>query len=148
MIALRLGERSYAMHRLRASTSKGEWGGLLPAPSASEVRYLAAHGARLTASTLRKHLAALAQWHQQCGFVEPTKAVQMRDTLRGIQALHPQPVKQAPGLQLQVLEASIEGLKRCVAQCATRATDDWWTCAPPRRRAWCISSARDHTTWS
>ncbi|WP_449432042.1 site-specific integrase [Pseudomonas putida] len=34
----------------------------------------------------------------------------MRDTLRGIQALHPQSVRQAPALQLKVLEASIEGL--------------------------------------
>lgn len=54
---------------------------------------------------------ALAQWHQQRGFADPTKAAQVRDTLRGIRALHPQPVKQAPALQLQVLEASIEGLK-------------------------------------
>ncbi|WP_460421659.1 hypothetical protein [Pseudomonas sp. ZL2] len=105
---------------LRASTTRryvqaiehfeGEWGGLLPTSSASVVRYMAAYGAQLSASTLRTHLAALAQWHQQRGFTDPTKAAQVRDTLRGIQALHPQPVKQAPALQLQVLEASIEGL--------------------------------------
>lgn len=89
---------------------EGEWGGLLPASSASLVRYLAAYGARLSASTLRTHLAALARWHLQSGFPDPTKAAQVRDTLRGIQAIHPQPIKQAPALQLKVLEASIEGL--------------------------------------
>lgn len=110
----------YQQAARRASTARryaqaiahfeGEWGGLLPASSPSVVRYLASYGAQLSASTLRTHLAALAQWHQQRGFVDPTKAAQVRDTLRGIQALHPQPVKQAPALQLQVLEASIKGL--------------------------------------
>ncbi|WP_422403070.1 site-specific integrase [Pseudomonas sp. GZD-209] len=89
---------------------EAEWGGLLPTSSASVVRYLATYGSRLAASTLRTHLAALAQWHQQRGFIDPTKAAQVRDSLRGIQALHPQPVKQAPALQLYVLEAAIEGL--------------------------------------
>lgn len=110
----------YQQAARRASTARryaqaiehfeGEWGGLLPASSVSVMRYLAAFGAQLSASTLRTHLAALAQWHQQRGFVDPTKTAQVRDTLRGIQALHPQPVKQAPALQLKVLEASIEGL--------------------------------------
>lgn len=110
----------YQQAARRASTARryaqaiehfeGEWGGLLPASSVSVVHYLAAYGARLSASTLRTHLAALAQWHQQRGFADPTKAAQVRDTLRGIQALHPQPVKQAPALQLKVLETSIEGL--------------------------------------
>ncbi|MBS7596902.1 site-specific integrase [Pseudomonas sp. RC2C2] len=110
----------YQQAARRASTTRryaqavehfeGEWGGLLPASSASVVRYLATYGALLTASTLRTHLAALAQWHQQRGFADPTKAAQVRDTLRGIQAVHPQPVKQAPALQLKVLEASIDGL--------------------------------------
>ena len=45
-----------------------EWGGMLPASSESVVCYLAAYGARLSSSTLRTHLAALAQWHQQYGF--------------------------------------------------------------------------------
>ncbi|WP_095115187.1 site-specific integrase [Pseudomonas sp. Irchel 3F3] len=110
----------YQQAARRASTARryaqaiehfeGEWGGLLPASSVSVMHYLAAYSARLSASTLRTNLAALAQWHQQRGFVDPTKAAQVRDTLRGIQALHPQPVKQAPALQLKVLEASIEGL--------------------------------------
>jgi integrase len=87
-----------------------EWGGMLPASSESVVCYLAAYGARLSSSTLRTHLAALAQWHQQHGFDDPTKASRVRDVLRGIQALHPQPIKQAEALQLQMLEACMEGL--------------------------------------
>lgn len=87
-----------------------EWGGMLPASSESIVRYLAAYGAQLSSNTLRTHLAALAQWHLQFGFDDPTKASRVRDVLRGIQALHPQPIKQAEALQLQMLEACIEGL--------------------------------------
>lgn len=40
-------------------------------------------------------------WHQQYGFDDPTKASRVRDVLRGIQALHPQPIKQAEALQLR-----------------------------------------------
>lgn len=88
-----------------------EWGGLLPASSESVVRYLAAYGAQLASSTLRTHLAALAQWHQQHGFSDPTKAPRVRDTLRGIQAEHPQPVQQAVVLALRDLEACVGGLE-------------------------------------
>lgn len=87
-----------------------EWGGLLPASSESIVRYLASYGALLASSTLRTHLAALAQWHQQHGFTDPTKTARVRDVLRGIQAEHPQPVKQAEALALQELEKCIAGL--------------------------------------
>ncbi|EPA94057.1 phage integrase family protein [Pseudomonas sp. G5(2012)] len=52
-------------------------------------------------ATPRTHLAAMAQWQQQCGFDDPTKASRVRDVLRGIQALRPQPIKQAQALQLQ-----------------------------------------------
>jgi hypothetical protein len=53
---------------------EAEWGGGLPASSENVVRYLAAYGAKLSSNTLRTHLAALAQWHQQHGFNDPTKA--------------------------------------------------------------------------
>lgn len=88
-----------------------EWGGLLPASGDSVMRYLAGHAEQLSVGTLRTHLAALAQWHQQHGFVDPTKLPQVRDVLRGIQAEHPQPVKQARALQLNALEACIEALQ-------------------------------------
>ncbi|WLI10798.1 MULTISPECIES: site-specific integrase [Pseudomonas] len=85
------------------------WGGFLPASSDSIVRYLAEH-AELSISTLRGHLAALARWHQLHGFVDPTKAPQVRDVLRGIQALHPREVRQAKPLQLRELEQCVAAL--------------------------------------
>jgi hypothetical protein len=59
---------------------------------------------------LRGHLAALARWHQSHGSVDPTKAPQVRDVLRGIQALHPRPVRQAEPLQLRELEQCVTTL--------------------------------------
>ncbi|MFY1664535.1 site-specific integrase [Pseudomonas sp. Pseu.R1] len=91
-----------------------QWGGVLPASSESVVRYLAAHAEQLSVATLRTHLAALAQWHQRQGFVDPTKAPQVRDVLRGIKAEHPQAVKRAEALQLQALEACIDVLQHQV----------------------------------
>lgn len=87
-----------------------EWGGLLPASQASVGRYLAEHADRLTPSTLRTHLAALAHWHLQQGFVDPTKAPSVREVLRGIQALHARPAVQAEPLQLRELEACVQAL--------------------------------------
>lgn len=86
------------------------WGGFLPASSDSIVRYLAAH-AELSISTLRGHLAALARWHLNHGFTDPTKAPQVRDVLRGIQALHPRPVLQARPLQLREIEQCVAALQ-------------------------------------
>lgn len=40
-----------------------EWGGLLPATTDSIVRYLADHGATLSANTLALRLSSLARWH-------------------------------------------------------------------------------------
>ncbi len=87
------------------------WGGLLPASSEMVVRYLAAYGCQLSSNTLRTHLAALAQWHQRHGFLDPTKSPRVRDTIRGIQALHPRAIKQARALPVQALEAAINGLQ-------------------------------------
>lgn len=89
-----------------------DWGGLLPASSESVVRYLADCAAQLSSGTLRVHLAALAQWHRAHGFADPTKAPRVRDVLRGIQAEHPQPVRQAEALVLQELEACVSSLEQ------------------------------------
>jgi len=89
---------------------EAEWGGLLPASSESVVRYLTHYGDQLTTRTLRVHLAALARWHQQLGFADPTKASRVRDALKGIKALHPQPIKQAEALAIKELETCITQL--------------------------------------
>lgn len=89
---------------------EGEWGGLLPASQASVARYLAEHAQRFSPGTLRTHLAALARWHQEHGFLDPTKAPTVREVLRGIQALHTRPPRQAEPVQLQELDACIKAL--------------------------------------
>ncbi|AZC51729.1 cointegrate resolution protein S [Pseudomonas chlororaphis subsp. piscium] len=71
------------------------------------MRYLTHYGNQLTSRTLRVHLAALAQWHQQLGFADPTKSPLVRDTLRGIRMLHLQSVKQAEALALKELETCV-----------------------------------------
>ena len=86
------------------------WGGFLPATSEAITRYLADYAETLAISTLRANLAALAQWHLNQGFVDPTKAPQVRDVLRGIQALHPRLERQAEPLPLAELTCCINWL--------------------------------------
>ncbi|CAN7542662.1 site-specific integrase [Pseudomonas sp. LjRoot263] len=109
---LQAARRESTQRRYRQAVEhfEGEWNGLLPASSESLVRYLATYGAQLSAATLRTHLAALAHWHRQHGFADPTKATRVRDVLRGIQALHPRSPQQAEALPLRELEACIGGL--------------------------------------
>jgi hypothetical protein len=52
-------------------------------------RYLADRAGKHAVNTLRQRLAALAQWHLDQGFPDPTKAPVVRQVLRGIQTLHP-----------------------------------------------------------
>lgn len=80
-----------------------EWGGFLPATADSVARYLADHAETLAINTLRQRLAALAQWHIDQGFPDPTKAPVVRKVLRGIQALHPAQEKRARPLQMEQL---------------------------------------------
>lgn len=77
-----------------------EWGGHLPATADSVARYLADYAGQLATNTLRQRLAALARWHIEQGFVDPTKAPVVRKVLKGIQTLHPSVEKQAEPLQL------------------------------------------------
>lgn len=77
-----------------------EWGGFLPATADSITRYLADYATSLSANTLRQRLAALAQWHIDQGFPDPTKAPIVRKVLKGIRREHPSQEKQAKPLQL------------------------------------------------
>ena len=85
-----------------------EWGGHLPATPDSVARYLADHAGQLSTNTLRHRLAALAGWHREHGFVDPTRAPLVRKVLKGIQTLHPSVEKQAEPLQLTRL-AQVDG---------------------------------------
>jgi len=53
---------------------EAEWGGVLPATADSMARYLAAHAEKLSLNTPKQRLAALAQWHIDQRFPDPTKA--------------------------------------------------------------------------
>lgn len=91
-----------------------EWGGFLPATADSVARYLADHAETLSVNTLRHRLAAIAQWHIEQGFPDPTKAPIVRKTLRGIQALHPAQEKQAKPLQLDQLDQVAQWLDAAI----------------------------------
>ncbi|MCZ0212093.1 hypothetical protein OZK63_42790, partial [Streptomyces sp. UMAF16] len=57
-------------------------------------------------------LAALARWHSDQGFVDPTKAPLVRQVLRGIRATHPVIQKKAKPLQLELLQDIDQWLER------------------------------------
>ncbi|WP_151639313.1 site-specific integrase [Noviherbaspirillum aerium] len=93
-----------------------EWGGFLPATADSVARYLADHAETLSINTLRHRLAAIAQWHIEQGFPDPTKAPIVRKALRGIQALHPAQEKRAKPLQLDQLNQVSQWLDAAIAK--------------------------------
>lgn len=80
-----------------------EWGGHLPATADSIARYLAQYAGQLAINTLKQRLAALAQWHIEQGFVDPTRAPVVRKVLKGIQTLHPAIEQRAEPLLLTQL---------------------------------------------
>ncbi|MFZ5602995.1 MAG: site-specific integrase [Pseudomonadota bacterium] len=102
------------------------WGGFLPATADSIARYLADHAQTLALNTLKLRLAALARWHQEQGFPDPTKAPLVRQVLKGIRECHPALEKRANPLQLDALRALVEWLTRQEAnpQQRLRATRD------------------------
>lgn len=95
-----------------------EWGGFLPATADAIARYLVDHAETLAINTLRQRLAALAQWHIDQGFPDPTKAPMVRKVFRGIQALHPAQEKRARPLQVEQLEQLVQWLDRAIASAA------------------------------
>lgn len=114
--------RSY---RMAIEHFEVEWGGFLPATADSIARYLAAYAGQLSINTLKLRLAALAQWHSEQGFPDPTKAPVVRKVLKGIRELHPEREKQATPLQLHQLEQIDQWLTEAEHQaeaCSDRAT--------------------------
>lgn len=91
-----------------------EWGGFLPATADSISRYLVDHAQSLSINTLRHRLAAIAQWHIDQGFPDPTKAPVVRKVLKGIQTLHPSREKRAKPFQLQQLEQVVAWLDAAI----------------------------------
>jgi len=91
------------------------WGGFLPATADNVARYLADHAEVLSISTLRLRTAALAQWHIEQGFPDPTKMPIVKKVLKGIRELHPQMVKQAKPLQLETLSDIVTNLDNSIS---------------------------------
>jgi site-specific recombinase XerD len=91
------------------------WKGLLPATADTVARYVAEHATVYRISTLRLHLAALARWHSDHGFADPTRSPLVHKVMRGIRAKHALPQKRARPLQLDVLEAVSDWLLKAQA---------------------------------
>lgn len=82
----------------------------------SITRYLGDCAEKLSINTLRHRLAALAQWHIDQGFPDPTKAPIVRKVFRGIRALYSVKEKQAEPLQLAELEKIVVWLDAAIFQ--------------------------------
>ncbi|MBK8284413.1 MAG: site-specific integrase [Ahniella sp.] len=81
-----------------------EWGGVLPATPDMVARYLAQFAGTLANNTLRHRMAALSRWHSVHGFVDPTRSELVKQTLKGIRAVHGARVQQAVPLQITHLQ--------------------------------------------
>ena len=96
-----------------------DWGGLLPATTESVVRYLAEHAERLSPNTLQLRLAALARWHQDQGFADPTKSAAVRKLMRGIRAASPIEERRAKPLLL----VQVQSIDLWIGEQVERARD-------------------------
>jgi integrase len=109
--------RSYASAVRHFET---EWGGHLPATADAVARYLAAYAGKLSINTLKSRLAGLARWHADFGFFDPTHAPLVRQTLKGIQAVHAVEEKQAEPLQLSELARVLSSLEAAIVVAENR----------------------------
>lgn len=91
-----------------------EAGRRLPATGEQVAQYLADYANELAVPTLRHRLAALAQWHRDQGFPDPTKTPIVRKVFRGIRTLHPRLERQATPLQLAHLGQVADALEHAV----------------------------------
>lgn len=104
---IRAASRENTRKSYRAAVEHYEvsWGGVLPATADNIASYLAYYAPTLSIRTLKQRLAALASWHTEQGFPDPTKAPHVKKVLRGIAELHPCREKQAKPLQIEQLQA-------------------------------------------
>ena len=86
------------------------WGGFLPATADNIALYLSENAETLSINTLKQRIAALAQWHIDQGFPDPTKASIVKKVMKGIKILHPAHEKQARPLQLDQLSKVISAI--------------------------------------
>jgi len=116
-------ENTQRSYRSAVEHFEVQWGGLLPASEDAIARYLADHGSSLSVSTLQQRLAALAAWHRDHGFSDPTKAPLVRKVLKGIRTLHPAQQKQARPVQLEEMEAVVGWLDQMISLASSHSRE-------------------------
>ena len=87
------------------------WGGFLPATADAIANYLACYAGTLSTNTLRQRLAALAAWHLNQGFPDPTKTPYVKKVLKGIAELHPHREKRARPLAIEDIATLVAKLE-------------------------------------
>lgn len=107
-------ENTQRSYRAAVEHFEVQWGGLLPASGDTIARYLADHASKLSINTLQQRLAALASWHHDHGFADPTKAPLVRKVLKGIRSLHPSQQKQARPVQLEEVDQIVAWLDQMI----------------------------------
>lgn len=88
-----------------------EWGGMIPAPPAMIARYIADHARKLSNSTLSRRLVAIGHAHTAQCHANPTDALLVRATLKGIRRTVGTAVKQAAALKYEDLLKMVRKLK-------------------------------------
>lgn len=118
---LEAAERANTRRSYQAATRhiEEDWGGHLPATAQSVSQYLADYADALSVNTLKQRLAALAKWHAEHGFTDPTHSPVVRKVLKGIQALHPTIEKRAAPLHLTQLMHVADALSASAAVART-----------------------------
>lgn len=114
-----------------------EAGRLLPATPTQVAQYLADYAESLAVTTLRQRLAALGRWHRDHGFVDPTHTSLVRQTIKGIAALHGEQAKQAAPLALVQLGQVSDWLEAAIAAAHRRGDEDS-ALRHTRDRAWLL----------
>lgn len=113
-------ENTRRSYRSAIEHFEATWGGFLPATADSVTRYLADHAETHSVATLRQRLAALARWHRDQGFPDPTKAPLVRSVLKGIREEHPHRPKQATPLAVRQLQQLDHWLVERIAEARDR----------------------------
>lgn len=114
-----------------------EAGRLLPATPDQVAQYLADYAESLAVSTLRQRLAALGRWHRDHGFVDPTHTALVRQTIKGIAAIHGEQAKQAAPLALLQMGQVADWLETAIAAAEKRG-DAESVLRHTRDRAWLL----------
>lgn len=114
------GERENTVRSYRGAVRhfEEEYGGFLPASSDAVCAYLAQYASSLAINTLQQRLAALAHWHIDHGFPDPTKAPVVRKVLKGIRTLHPAQERQARPMQIAQVQQVVSWLDASITAAA------------------------------